>query len=164
MKQSNQNDVAQQSHLADRVFSLFEGAWEIERQISGKGTYAGTATFVRTGADSMDYAEKGVITLNNGEVLSGERRYTYRLHEDRIELLFADGPNVGNHFVDILFPSDPSAAWPICSGDTHYCLKDTYKAMFCFEHEDEFNITYTVCGPAKDYVSQSVYRRIRPGA
>ena len=160
MKQATPNDFAQPPHLADRVFELLGGTWAIEREIRPKGTYSGTATFLRTGADSMDYAEKGVLSLNNGQVLSGERLYTYRLHEDSIELLFADGPNKGKHFVDILFPSDPSAEWPICSGDTHYCLKDTYKAVFCFETEDEFNITYTVCGPAKDYVSHSVYRRI----
>lgn len=160
MKQSNMKNPAP-PHLADRVFSLLLGSWEIERDIRPKGSFAGTATFVKADEVTLDYAEKGILTLNNGQTLIGERLHTYRLHEDRIEVLFADGVNIGNHFVDILFPSDPSAAWPICSGDTHYCLKDTYKAMFCFETEDEFKVTYTVCGPAKDYVSDSIYRRIK---
>ena len=151
-------------HLADRVFAHLEGSWAIEREIRPKGRYAGSAAFVRTGKDLLAYSEEGVLALNNGHTVTGQRLYTYRLHEDRIEVLFADGPNIGKHFVDILFPSDPSAVWPICSGDTHYCLKDTYQAMFCFEHEDEFNITYTVCGPTKEYVTHSIYRRIKVSA
>ncbi|WP_337997304.1 DUF6314 family protein [Oleispirillum naphthae] len=148
--------------LADRVFALLLGNWMIERDIRPKGSFSGTASFLSTGDATMAYAEEGTLTLNDGATMLGERRHTYRLHEDGIEVLFADGPNTGEHFVDILFPSDPEADWPLCSGDTHYCLKDTYKAMFCFDTEDEFSITYTVCGPEKDYVSHSVYRRIKP--
>jgi len=148
--------------LADRVFALLLGNWVIERDIRPKGRFSGTASFLSTGDTTMDYAEEGTLTLNDGTTMIGERTHTYRLHENGIEVLFADGPNAGEHFVDILFPADPEADWPLCSGDTHYCLKDTYKAMFCFDTEDEFSITYTVCGPEKDYVSHSVYRRIKP--
>jgi hypothetical protein len=147
--------------LADRVFSLLEGNWMIERDIRPKGRFSGTASFARGDATTLLYAEEGTLVLNDGHSMLGERRHTYLLHQDRIEVMFADGPNNGQHFVDILFPSDPEADWPLCSGDTHFCLKDTYKAMFCFETEDEFDVTYTVCGPEKDYVSHSVYRRIK---
>lgn len=148
--------------LADRVFDLLVGSWMIDREITPKGHFEGTATFSRTDPTTLSYAEEGTLVLNDGTSMVGERQQTYLLHEDRIEVLFADGPNHGTHFVDILFPSDPSADWPLCSGDTHYCLKDTYKAMFCFSDADEFDVTYTVCGPDKDYVSRSVYRRIKP--
>lgn len=154
--------AAERPPLADRVFDLLIGTWVIDREITPKGHFQGTATFVRADAKTLDYAEEGTLVLNNGTTMLGERAQTYLLHEDRIEVLFADGPNHGNHFVDILFPSDPTADWPLCSGDTHYCLKDTYKAMFCFNDADEFDVTYTVCGPEKDYVSRSVYRRIKP--
>jgi hypothetical protein len=147
--------------LADRVFDLLEGSWMIEREIRPKGYFSGTAGFSRVDAKTLAYVEEGTLTMTDGQVLSGERRHTYLLHEDRIEVLFVGGPNHGEHFVDILFPADPEADWPLCSGDTHFCQKDTYKAMFCFENIDEFDVTYTVCGPAKDYVSHSVYRRIK---
>lgn len=153
---------AERPPLADRVFDLLVGNWTIEREITPKGNFRGTCSFVRTDARTLAYAEEGTLVLNDGTSMVGERKHTYLLHEDRIEILFADGPNDGQHFVDILFPSDPEADWPLCSGDTHYCLKDTYKAMFCFETEDEFDVTYTVCGPEKDYVSRSVYRRLKP--
>lgn len=162
MKQATLQKSGQPQHLADRVFTLLLGSWSIERDIRPKGTFVGTATFKQSAPDVLEYSEEGTLTLNDGQTMIGERLHTYRLHEDRIEVLFADGLNNGQHFVDINFPADPSADWPICSGDTHYCLKDTYKAMFCFETEDEFDITYTVCGPNKDYVSHSVYRRIKP--
>lgn len=147
--------------LAERVFILLQGNWTIERDIRPKGRFSGSASFLSVDGKTMAYAEEGTLTLNDGTTMIGERTHTYRLHENGIEVLFADGPNAGEHFVDILFPADPEADWPLCSGDTHYCLKDTYKAMFCFDTEDEFSITYTVCGPEKDYVSHSVYRRIK---
>jgi len=150
--------------LADRVFALLLGNWMIERDIRPKGRFSGTASFAAVDGKTLAYAEEGTLTLNDGQTMIGERRHTYRLHENGIEVLFADGPTSGQHFVDILFPADPEADWPLCSGDTHYCLKDTYKALFCFETEDEFDITYTVCGPEKDYVSHSVYRRIKATA
>lgn len=153
--------AAQRPPLAERVFALLLGNWAIEREIRPKGHFQGTARFVRVDATTLAYAEEGTLVLNDGHSMVGERRHTYLLHEDRIEVLFADGPNDGAHFVDILFPSDPEADWPLCSGDTHYCLKDTYKAGFCFDAEDQFDVTYTVCGPEKDYVSHSVYRRLK---
>jgi len=153
--------TAQAAPLAERVFALLLGSWAIEREIRPKGRFRGSATFSRVDARTLAYAEEGDLVLDEGGEMRGERRQTYILHENRIEIRFADGLNAGEHFVDINFPADPSANWPICSGDTHLCLLDTYKATFCFETEDEFSITYEVCGPAKDYVSSSVYRRLK---
>jgi len=147
--------------LAERAFLLLQGSWAIEREIRPKGRFDGTASFVLTGKNTLTYTEEGELELADGRKMNGERAHTYVLHSNCIEILFADGPNSGEHFVDILFPSDPSANFPICSGDTHVCIKDTYKATFCFEHEDEFRVTYTVCGPEKDYVSDSIYRRLK---
>ena len=115
--------------LADRVFALLEGAWMIEREIRPKGRFkgrfSGTASFVWGDATILLYAEEGTLVLNDGHSMLGERRHAYLLHEDRIEVLFADSPNDGQHFIDILFPADPEVDWPLCSGDTYVYLRDT---------------------------------------
>lgn len=147
--------------LAERLFDLLEGGWTIEREIRPKGRFSGTARFSRVDARTLAYVEEGILAMGDGREMPGERRYTYRLHEDRIKVIFVGGVNDGKTFVDLPFPSDAEARWPFRSGDTHLCLKDTYQAMFCFENIDEFDVTYTVCGPAKDYVSRSVHRRIK---
>jgi len=158
---SDKNKSAKQHSLAERTFVLLQGNWAIEREIRPKGSFQGTASFVLSEDNVLNYMEEGTLELADGRIMQGERSHTYILHEDRIEVKFADGPNSGEHFVDINFPSDPDANWPICSGDTHLCILDTYKSIFCFENEDEFHVTYTVCGPQKDYVSDSIYRRIK---
>lgn len=163
MAEQLEKDAKQPTHLAERAFVLLQGNWAIEREITPKGSFQGTASFVLAEDNILTYSEEGTLELADGRIMQGERSHTYILHkdEDRIEILFADGPNKGEHFVDINFPSDPDANWPICSGDTHLCILDTYKSIFCFDHEDEFHVTYTVCGPKKDYVSDSIYRRLK---
>ncbi len=156
-----ETETTQPISLAERSFVLLQGSWAIERTITPKGAFQGTASFVLTAPDTLTYVEEGELELADGRVMQGERSHTYVLKEDSIEVKFADGPNAGEHFVNIDFPTDPDASWPICSADTHICILDTYKAVFCFENEDEFNVSYTVCGPKKDYVSVSTYRRLK---
>lgn len=144
----------------ERVFALMEGAWAVERTIAPGGRFSGTATFEREGDDRLVYREKGVVDYDNFGRFTGERSYLYILAADHIEVRFHDGTNAGQHFVDLLFPEAPDAGWPIVSArDTHVCRLDNYETSYRFLSPDRFEITYVVKGPAKDYISQSLFQR-----
>jgi hypothetical protein len=145
---------------AEKVFALLEGSWAIERAIEPGGQYEGVGEFSKVAPNTLDYYEKGRLSLANGKRLNAEKRYTYLLGNGVIEVRFADGVNQGEHFVFMQFPSFQDEPWPIESAeDTHLCLLDTYKAIFRFDSEDEFSVTYVVHGPRKGYVSRSIYSR-----
>jgi dimethylaniline monooxygenase (N-oxide forming) len=146
--------------LGRRVLALLRGNWAIDRQIQPGGHFVGTAAFTQRSADSLLYREFGKLTLDSGAVLRGENGYVYSLRNGNVEVSFADGPSRGMHFIDISLPDDRPNVLPVASVDRHQCRLDTYDATFNMETSAAFEITYTVRGPKKGYVSRSTYRRL----
>jgi hypothetical protein len=146
---------------ARRAFSLMEGSWRIDRTIDPGGHFLGTATFQRSPDGTLAYRESGTMVVDGGQQFSATRCYRYRLDDDRIEVRFDDGVNVGNHFLDLLFRETQDRPFPIETvRDTHLCRLDTYDAVYRFETRELFHITFVVNGPKKAYVSHSTFRRI----
>jgi dimethylaniline monooxygenase (N-oxide forming) len=143
-----------------RVMALLAGDWSIERTVEPGGHFAGTARFSPMPEGHLRYDETGTLRLPDGTELPGGNRYFYALRDDRIEVNFADGANMGGHFLDIAFPPAPDAVWPLQSNGRHQCRLDQYDATFRMENPDCFIITYVVRGPHKGYVSRSVCRRL----
>lgn len=146
--------------LARRVLDLLLGRWSIERRIEPGGQFSGLASFTQRSADSLLYRESGRLVLDNGTVLDAENSYVYALRNGAIAISFGEGPSEGKHFIAISLPADWTADFPIVSADRHVCRLDTYAAAFRLENVDLFAMTYVVQGPAKGYVSQSMYRRL----
>jgi hypothetical protein len=124
------------------------------------GRFTGTAAFTRRSADSLLYRESGQLLLDNGTVLAGENSYVYALRNGDIEVSFASGPSRGVHFIDIALPREQPETLPLVSADRHLCRLDTYDADFRMDTPAAFTMTYKVCGPTKDYVSRSDFRRL----
>jgi dimethylaniline monooxygenase (N-oxide forming) len=149
---------------ARRVLDMLRGHWAIDRQIEPGGHFTGMAAFTQRSANSLLYRESGQLLLADGTVLAGENSYVYALRNGDIEISFADGPSQGVHFIDISVPDDHPDNLPIVSVDQHRCRLDTYDATFRIENHDRFKVTYIVNGPAKAYVSRSVYSRLECAA
>ena len=146
--------------LGRRVLALLRGNWAIEREIKPGGHFIGTGAFTQRSADSLLYREFGDLTLDSGVVLSGENSYVYSLRNSNIEVSFADGQSRGMHFIDMSLPDDRPDLLPVVCVDQHKCRLDTYDATFSMETSAAFEISYTVRGPTKGYVSRSTYRRL----
>ena len=134
--------------------ALLAGHWSIERTVEPGGH------FTPMPEGRLLYDETGTLRLPDGTELLGGNRYFYALRDDRIEVSFADGANIGGHFVDIVFPAAPDVAWPLQSYGRLQCRLDQYEASLRMENPDCYIITYVVRGPHKGYVSRSVCRRL----
>ncbi|HUF55610.1 MAG TPA: DUF6314 family protein [Thermohalobaculum sp.] len=129
----------------------FEGAWVIRRQIDDRqagerGRLVGRAV-LEPSDEGLEYREEGLLEMN-GRLLQAERRYRWRFEaEGRVRVLFADGSRFHS-----FIPGRPVA--------DHLCGDDRYEVAYAFE-EDRWSSRWDVRGPAKDYVLETWYSRVR---
>tara|TARA_R110002003_G_scaffold97_7_gene7791 strand:+ start:15249 stop:17108 length:1860 start_codon:yes stop_codon:yes gene_type:complete len=163
---------------AAAIFRGLQGGWKLYRTItakSGGGDFKGTANFhPRAPTDPTYsaeylYVEQGTFEMANGDSFPAHRAYVYRYNEttDKISAWFAD---VDGKTTTTLFNTwnmrqprreDDEEGW-IAEG-YHWCAPDSYtnKCSFRFRGAtmQDFDITYTVNGPNKDYTHESIYER-----
>ena len=118
----------------------FVGDWRFDRRIehaSGDVANAeGRATFTPHGA-ALDYVENGRLSQNGGPALTGTRRYRWA---PGLQVFFDNG-----RFFHTVPPTGQVAR--------HDCAPDLYVGTYAFDNWPEWTVTWTVTGPAKDYVS-----------
>lgn len=129
----------------------FEGGWRLERRIDDHradqvATFAGTATFARDQA-GLAYRETGELTLPGVSPMRSERRYRWEAVDGQIQVLFDDGR--------FFHAFDPSG---MASGD-HWCAPDSYAVRYDFSEWPVWRSRWSVNGPRKDYVMESLFRR-----
>ncbi|GBB84740.1 hypothetical protein RclHR1_11300009 [Rhizophagus clarus] len=150
-----------------RIFKHFQGTWEIRRSIPNYGKMEGLAFFEKnnTETDALHYREEGVFTTLTNEKINAYREYTYRYKDNDISVYFVDkNSEYGRTRTDRLFHTlkfnDPiSVGANIKATGEHFCGSDTYVATYEFCNDDEFMIIYQVKGPAKDYVTSTLFKR-----
>ncbi|MEM1388565.1 MAG: DUF6314 family protein [Pseudomonadota bacterium] len=133
----------------------FAGQWQLSRVIEDHraGTtlrFTGIARFDAVDPADMtalDYAETGEMVLPDGARLKASRRYCWRLIDGVIEVLFDDG----RPFHIVPTGSAPSAH--------HDCPPDSYDVAYAFADWPDWEATWRVRGPRKDYTMRSRYRR-----
>jgi hypothetical protein len=130
---------------------LFEGRWQIERQIedalTGRGgRLAGLATFSRDGG-GLTYHEVGQLQMDGQPAMTAERRYLWRATGPLIRVLFDDGRAFHSF--------DPQAA---AAEAQHDCAPDLYLVRYDFAQRPTWTSRWQVSGPRKNYVMTSVYR------
>ncbi len=129
----------------------FARPWRIERRIddhlSGRpGHFEGEARFIHS-APGLLYLEEGKLTLGDGPPLPAHRAYLWRQDGSDIEVFFPDGCPFHR------FRPDGRAA-----GTDHLCGRDLYRVAYDLSGWPLWSATWTVKGPAKDYVLHSAYR------
>lgn len=129
------------------AFGALDGCWRVTRSIrhAGGGTdrFAGETRFTRAGARILQ-DEDGWLTLASGARLRATRRYLWMRREGGAECLFPDGRPFHSLPFGVARPET-----------TYLCPPDRYAAAYDFTRWPEWRVTWTVEGPAKDYVMES---------
>jgi len=126
----------------------FTGRWQITRRIEDRragrvGQFSGRAEFVPDG-DGLVLSETGMLSYGGAAPLRAERRYLWRVDGPGIAVFFADGRPFHRFSCD-----RPKAR--------HECPPDSYEVTYDFTQWPRWQSRWSVTGPRKDYVMQSVY-------
>ncbi|MEL6682144.1 MAG: DUF6314 family protein [Pseudomonadota bacterium] len=130
----------------------FAGSWRIKRQITDmrileSGVLDGQAQF--TAIDGgLRYAEQGVLVFAGGAPIKAERSYLWHFEADEVHVAHADGAP----FHSFMLGGDPEAT-------PHHCGEDLYRGIYSFVRFPDWQVTWTVKGPRKNYRSVTQYTR-----
>lgn len=137
----------------------FAGRWRLERRILDRlagveGRFEGEATLTPAPAlpgapATLLYAERGLLTLGTAPPMTAERRYLWAQGPDgRIAVRFDDGRPFHGF--------DPGAGTVEAA---HRCDPDDYRVAYDFAAWPDWQSTWNVTGPRKNYRMESRYRR-----
>jgi hypothetical protein len=155
--------------IAGAVFrALHETKWTFERILTGKpsdGTVHGQAQFNFSHPQELLYIEQGKLILSSQQPLDITQKYIYVYDEaeDLLTVYFVDDKTKrGSIFHTIHFQSKQSSSNGWIANGEHLCSQDNYNVSYLFVFNGinllRFEITYTVKGPAKDYVSKTIFQ------
>ncbi|MEM6758206.1 MAG: DUF6314 family protein [Pseudomonadota bacterium] len=133
--------------MAGRVLSDFAGLWALSRVIAPVGQpeaqFKGVAAWSPGPEGRFAYVESGVLRVPGQAEMRAERRYIW---DAELNVWFDDGR---------FFHTVPAAGGQA----EHWCDPDWYRVEYRFAAWPEFEVTWTVSGPRKEYVSLSRYTR-----
>lgn len=130
--------------------SVWVGAYRVARQIEDHhtgqaATFAGRAEITATATGAL-YREAGQLQLAQGGAFHAERVYLWAVCGPRIAVFFEDGRPF--HDFD---PIDGGAA------TEHLCGHDWYRGGYDVARWPEWQVTWDVTGPRKNYRSVTRY-------
>lgn len=149
------------SLLLDQLFSALKGDWLLKRFIRGKGKMEGTAHFKITNNNHslLHYSEEGKFTTVAGISLHATREYFYSYNKNIISVFFVENNQVGELFHTLEF-KQKKLDFPLKANALHLCCNDLYSATYEFINYDQFNLSYVVKGPHKNYMMNTLYQRV----
>ncbi|HUF87626.1 MAG TPA: DUF6314 family protein [Thermohalobaculum sp.] len=127
----------------------FRGRWRMARLVAGPGgevtaAFAGTCRFAPDG-EGLVCEESGILRHRSGRYRAGRVTLWRFAGAGRVEVRFADGR--------------PFHAFSAERPETeHRCGADRYRVAYAFD-ADRWLSRWLVCGPAKDFVMTTRYRR-----
>ena len=141
---------------AKDVLSYFLGDWKIHRVISEFGEITGRARFRLNGESDqhLDYKEAVMLPRLGEQKANAFREYEYRMTDAGFDIFFSDGATKGQLFLSFAF------AQASILTSHHLCIKDHYDATFEFLSDDEFELSFCVIGPKKDYSIRTLFTRM----
>jgi hypothetical protein len=155
--------------IAGAIFrSLHESKWTFERTLTGQpsnGIVHGQAQFHYSNHDELLYKEQGKLILSSQIPLDITQKYlyVYDKSQDLLTVYFVDENNKRTSiFHTIHFQSKQTSEFGWIANGEHLCGQDHYSVsyLFAFNGIDlvRFEITYQVKGPAKDYLSKTIFQ------
>ena len=137
-----------------QIFNSLEGRWHFHRTISNFGTVEGEATFKRSATEKnlLHYREDGEWISKNG-LNKVHREYLYQYQNEKISAYFAEQKDRLLHTLEFQKNGLATAK--------HLCACDLYAATYQFHNPDEFELTYRVEGPKKNYTMTTLFQRLQ---
>jgi hypothetical protein len=139
------------------ALGALSGSWLLRRSVDTGATMTGVATFARRDDGRLDYAERGQLTLTNGQILDAERHYIFEEEDCGFLVWLPKVPPRLFHRVALR-----------CNGSSlvgtavHWCGDDRYTSRYEFVAAGSFVVQHAVCGPRKRYVIETLYARSLP--
>lgn len=149
-----------------RLFTHLSGVWELKRRLGTQGHMQGVARFQPWGPEVLYYQEKGTATFGNSKALPAYRKYAYVICPRY------NGSSLAVHFWDqvkeqpagllhtLQCHGTQTASQVLVATGTHWCSDDVYKACYKFVNNKNFQLTYQVHGPHKDYTIQTHFSKV----
>jgi hypothetical protein len=131
--------------------TALEGVWTLTRRIAhSDGSthhFDGIARFTRSGKRLIHF-EEGLLTGVPGQApMRGTRRYVWSMEPGRIEVMFDDMRPF--HTIPVATPRPET---------TYLCPPDRYEVAYDFSDMKSWRAVWTVEGPKKAYVMESLFR------
>ncbi|WP_064457640.1 DUF6314 family protein [Streptomyces hygroscopicus] len=140
-------------HAVPDALTYLAGSWSVERELydgGNTGSFTGRAEFRTDGADeAWLHAEEGVVEWGDAAWNAGRTLLMLPLPDGTAEVSFTDGRPF--HLLDLR-----RGRWTA----VHQCAADRYEGTFTVLSPDEWHLRWAVCGPTKDQLLTSVYRRV----
>ena len=141
-------------HSAAGVFARLAGSWSLTRSLSTGASMTGEAIFTPRNDGALAYRETGTLRLPGKQTFDAERRYIYRATQEGFSVFFAEPSEPLFHLI-LLHEVDG-----VLNGHAHHpCRDDTYLSTYEFHCDGSFTLVHDVSGPAKEYLSRTVFRR-----
>ena len=139
------------------LFRGLAGRWRQVRTLSPGGSYAGEAVLAPIDDTRLQYEERGILTLADGQRLAASRRYVFALEGGQIGVYFDEQPQRLFHRLDFAYAGAGTAR----AGADHHCGLDGYRSTYAIQSNDAFSVTHRVSGPRKCYAMTTDFSRIQ---
>ena len=153
--------LTNQKTAALRLFKHLQGSWQLKRRLGDQGYMQGIACFQPWGKGVLYYQEQGRATLGNSKAFPTHRTYAYVYDQGTIAVHFGDQKHkqpAGLLHTLQFHASEPVGQALVATG-THWCADDIYRACYLFVNPQQFQLTYQVQGPYKDYSIQAHFSK-----
>lgn len=143
------------------LFESLEGTWKLQRELGEQGNMQGIACFQPCGEGVLHYQEQGKATFNSNS-FSSCREYAYVCKQGAIAVHFWDQKHrqPAGLLHKLHFHDAKAGIQALMAAGTHECANDLYKAHYLFINPQQFQLTYQVQGPRKDYTLTSYFSKV----
>lgn len=148
---------------SERIFHNLKGIWNFSRKIHDQSLRLthkaeGEAIFEKElGVENMlYYRESGVLKLSNQrKSFVFQRKYIFQMKNGQIQIIFDDGISKGKLYQTLI----PDGTDRQFIGTEHPCVMDIYQGKYYFPNDKEFTTLYTITGPQKDLLIETIFKK-----
>ena len=141
--------------LTWELFNQLQGSWV------GRGRWGVLRTFNRKEEGFCIIKSKALLPFTIVKFVAPT--VAMLMYMTRVLLLFTFGPQAlkqpGGLLHKLQFYSDQTANKALKAAGIHYCARDVYKAHYLFTNPQQFQLTYQVTGPRKDYTMETTFHK-----
>lgn len=151
---------------ANHIFNFLAGKWSLNRKFVNNidkdfsGTASGITEFLGNNDNSLSYNESVIAHFDNGTEIEGAAFYKFYIKDSKIhQYLVADAKDktIEDHMFELNFSNDNNQIYACAS---YLCGMDKYKVSYSFFDDNKFNVTYTVLGPNKNFITETEFEKI----